>query len=78
VGESGHALLKRRPLPSASRYGLWIEVEMPQERPPRRESCQSLALVGSPGLVIGPSSSIRVRSPISAGSAFADELLLHF
>jgi hypothetical protein len=29
-------------------------------------------------LVIGPGSSVRGRSPVSAGSAFADELLLCF
>jgi hypothetical protein len=29
AGEGLHALLKRRSLPSASRYGLWIEMRRP-------------------------------------------------
>jgi hypothetical protein len=54
VGESGHALLKRRPLPSASRYGLWIEVEMPQERPLAVRAANHLRWSEVRGLSSGP------------------------
>jgi hypothetical protein len=43
---------------------------------PRREGCQSLALIGSPGLVVRPSFYPGSIAYQRAGSAFADELLL--